>query len=126
MNWKLAQRMPARMGIDFWAVPGRGAICIIAQEKVGMVTVNCGSTRHAALHGIAAILLREDHASRPLGSPRGQRLIYGLAPNGSSTVHVYTNGSMTQVPVSDGTFTLRDAVMDPPTEYRPSDAGRRR
>lgn len=119
MSWELAQRMPVKAGVDFWAVPGRGAICIVAQEEIGAVMVNCGRTRHAAMHGVAAVLLREDPASGRLGPPRGQRLIYGLAPDGSSSVRVYTKGSVAQVPVKNGTFTLRDAVMDPPTVYRP-------
>jgi hypothetical protein len=120
MSWVLAQRIPGNSDADFWAVPGRGAICIVGQEKVGIVTVNCGTTRHAASHGIAAVLLREDPASPSLGPPRGQRLVFGLAPDGFASLRVYTKGSFTQVPVKNGTFTLRDAVMEPPTEYRPS------
>src|SRR5918995_6105262 len=37
MNWRLAQRMPVELPVDFWAVPGRGAICIVGQEKLGVV-----------------------------------------------------------------------------------------
>lgn len=120
MNWALAQRIPTNAGPDFWAVPGRSAICIVGQETIGIVTVNCGTTRRAVTHGIAAVLLREDPSSASLGSPRGQRLIFGLAPDGFSSIRVYTDGSFAQIPVKRGTFTLRDGVMEPPTAYRPS------
>lgn len=125
LNWQLAQQMPAPTKEHFWAVPGRGAICIVGEPegRAGAVSLNCGTSRHSVEHGVAAVLVT-DPPGGAAATEGGQRLIVGLAPDGAVKVRVYTHGTATTVPVVSGVFTLRDAVTDPPDRYEPVSSSR--
>jgi hypothetical protein len=120
LNWQLAQQMPTPTKESFWAVPGRGAICIVGEAKgrAGAVSLNCGTTRHSVAHGVAAVLVT-DPPGGAAASKGGQRLIVGIAPDGAVKVHVYTQGAVATVPVINGVFVLRDADPAPPDRYEP-------
>ncbi len=118
LNWGLAQRIYSPADADFWAVPGRGVVCIVAQEDLGSASANCAKTRHAVDHGVAAVLLREDRAAMP-GVSTGQRTIVGIAPDTTNEIRVHTEDATAVVPASEGVFTLQDTVMKPPDNFSP-------
>lgn len=118
LNWALAQRIRSTAQGRFWAVPGRGVICIVGQENPISASANCATTRHAMAHGIAAVLLREPR-KRGLGTPRGYRLLVGITPDGTRAMQVYTNHSPITAGVIGGVFTHQDRIMDPPERMVP-------
>lgn len=119
MNWDLAQRLPTTARGRFWAVPGRGVICIFAQQDPEMISSNCTKTPHAVAHGLAAILVREISPPTSSSPSSFQRLMVGIAPSGAHTIRVYTDGVMHSAEVAEGAFTLRDRVANPPQKMVP-------
>jgi hypothetical protein len=111
MNWALAQRLPEGADADFWAVPGNGFLCVLAQGDGVTLTASCTTTEDAIEHGVAAVLLRTSPRSR---RARGRRLIVGMAPDQAREVSVHTRGNVTPVTAMKNVFTLHDSATDPP------------
>ena len=111
MNWALAHRLPVAVPGDFWAIPGNGFLCIVAQPDIHTTTRSCATTDDALAHGVAAVLIR---AAPTSGNTPDNRLIVGVAPDRARNALVQTAGWVTTVPVLDNVFMLRDSATDPP------------
>lgn len=118
MNWKFAQRIPTSAQGRFWAVPGRNVLCVLGQQDPESVSSNCAKTNRAIGHGLAAILVDETRSDLTR-QPAYKRLMVGIAPNGTRSIRVYTDGSVHVARVSGGVFTLRDRERNPPQRMVP-------
>jgi hypothetical protein len=116
MNWKLAQRIPTTARGRFWAVPGRGVICVLAQQNSETVSSNCTKMPHAVAHGLAVILVSETRSSP---TPSYRRLMVGIAPAGARAIRVYDDGSKQMAQVREGGFTLWSSAGNPPRKMVP-------
>jgi hypothetical protein len=108
MNWSLARRIPVRLPGAYWLAPGANDLCIVATtpDSPAIGTV-CASVEEALRHSVANVSL--DTRSR-------ERLIVGVAPDGTRTVFVRSGVSTSSARVRDGNFVLRDSVSAPPDE----------
>lgn len=108
-NWDLARRIPAKAEGEYWLVPGDGYLCVLAQGVMGGpgVSATCEKTDQATEHGIAATSIAPPDARHP------DRLIVGVAPDGTHKALVHTRGSIATVPIRSGAFVLRDATVAP-------------
>lgn len=119
LNWQLAQSIHTRAPGRFWAVPGRGVVCIYAQQSPEAVSSNCAKSRYAVARGLAAILISGGPGSPQASSYR--RLMVGIAPAGARMMRIYTDGTIRSVRVSRGAFTLQDEADEPPQKMVPVD-----
>jgi hypothetical protein len=114
---RLAQRLRAPAAFATWAVQGDEMLCLVSQrDGFGPVSTTCGAVDRVVEEGIFFASLEE--ASRgPVGAGR---VVIGLVPDRTRAVRVVTPGFGTAtVPVVSNTFTLRDAVPDPPERIVP-------
>jgi len=111
MNPALAQRMPTAAKAS-WVVPANGYLCIVGREPGSIVNVTCARNRRAVARGLASVSLYTASRSR-------RRLIVGVAPDRARAMRVRTGGSVAIVPVTEGTFVLRDRLTRPPSRLVP-------
>lgn len=110
-TWSAAQLVPGPKGGDYWLVPDRQRICMLADAQERIATA-CAGPNVASRHGIAIVLI-SPRAIEPL-SPR--RRIVGVAPNGITHVQLHDGSHlMTSLPVSrNGIFEVTDSGTNPP------------
>jgi len=119
MSWRLAQRIPVALPGRYWLVPARRHLCVVEEGSLGSPGAGstCATTADALAHGLADITVKR-RGSAGAGAPVGPaRLIVGVAPGGARAVRVHTRGRVRTVPVENGTFVLRDALVAPPDRF---------
>ncbi len=119
MSWRLAQRIPVALPGRYWLVPADRHLCVVEEGSLGSPGAGstCTRTADALAHGLADITVKRRGragAEAPVGPAR---LIVGVAPDGARTVLVHTRGTVRAVPVANGTFVLRDALVAPPDRF---------
>jgi hypothetical protein len=110
IDWKLAQRIPAKSKGAYWLIPGDGHLCVISQGVMHGpgVGTTCATTSRAVAHGIADISITLPGAAHRV------RVIVGVAPDGASEALVHTRGAIAAAPVHGEVFVLRDSTLAPP------------
>jgi hypothetical protein len=116
MSWRLAQRIPIGLAGRYWLVPASRHLCVVEEGSLGSPGAGstCARAADAIRHGLADITVRRAGPDGPA------RLIVGVAPDGAHAVVVHTRGAGRRVPVVDGVFVLRDAVIAPPDRFAPA------
>jgi hypothetical protein len=110
-RWELAQRLPARGFGEFWLIPGKKFICLLARTG-SEVSQTCAHTASAVKHGLVSVTLKPKPSHL---SGKSSRLLVGVAPGHARRVVVHTAGSLVAVPVGrGGVFGLRDVATNPP------------
>ena len=109
-SWDLAQRLPNRDRGNFWLIPGKRALCLLA-DLPSALGQSCAPRRIAIAHGVAIVVIAP-RPKRNAASP--SRYILGVAPAGSDTACIQNTRSTTAVPVVAHVFSLRDRDENPP------------
>lgn len=109
--WRLARNLPESHRGQFWLIPEKTQLCIIAwtPEALGEV---CSSRKRAIKNGIALVTLPA-HSVGPL---QGARFLIGVAPMGIQIACVHDGQDSRLLPVTaTGIFSLSDWKKSPPT-----------
>lgn len=110
MRWKDAQRLPMSAPARLWAVPGNGVLCFVTQQEPESVGTICSTQRRAQKHDLYTSYL----SNQATHSTRVERVIIGIAPDGTRDAVAYTHGVPVRIPVIDGVFLRRDEQRDAP------------
>jgi hypothetical protein len=105
MNASLAQRVPVNTKGRFWVIPGRGVLCIFAEQDTQFVSSVCAKTAQALVHGLAITLL-----SRATG---GGRTIVGIAPDGKRTAVLHSKHATIVAQIVHNVFADSDSLTVP-------------
>lgn len=107
--------------VSMTAVPGSGGACFVAAipsaayavPNVAGFAIACGTTTQIDAHGISVTL----------GGASGSEYVWGVVPNGNSTVELTTNdGSTSTVPVDDNFYASKTSEPVASLTFR-NDAG---
>ncbi len=108
-DWELAQRLDMRQ--PAWVAPGRRFVCIVYEDRAsGALGQSCDSWRRLTERGLFVATLAADD-----GPTGGERVVFGVVPDGVRQVSVRTPGFGSKTArVAANAFVLRDTTTEPP------------